>query len=123
MNPGLNSKVLPLLCVLFLVACGSDDGVEVDCPDGGEGEDWFWTGKVCRFSTKGFNYEVHDIAPARDSSDDLYAVGEFTAYKKNSVKYAARLNNSGDRVAHRLCQFIGNRSLGGHERFSQRDTA
>ena len=94
-NPGLNSKVFWFLCALFLAACGSDDGVEVDCQDGGEGEDWFWTGTVCRFSTKGFNYEVHDIAPAEDSSDDLYAVGEFTAYKKNTVKYAARLNNSG----------------------------
>lgn len=83
-----------ILCVL--TACGGSSGdVSVDCPDGGPGEDWFWTGKVCRLSTKGFNRNVHSIAPALDSSDDLYAVGEFTAYKKKTVKYAARLNNNG----------------------------
>jgi uncharacterized delta-60 repeat protein len=83
------------LFISLLAACGSGDDVSFDCPDGGPGEDWFWTGKVCRLSTKGFNWEVHSIAPALDSSDDLYAVGEFTAYKKNTVKYAARLNNNG----------------------------
>jgi len=92
----VRSFVFGITIIFVLTACGgSSDGVSVDCRDGGEGEDWFWTGKVCRFSTKGFNWDVHAIAPALDSSDDLYAVGEFTAYKKNSVKYAARLNNNG----------------------------
>jgi len=95
MKPGLSGNILPFLCIFFLAACGSEGGVEVDCPDEEGGEDWFWTGKVCRLSTKGFNWDVHSIAPALDSSDDLYAVGEFTAYKKNTVKYAARLNNKG----------------------------
>jgi uncharacterized delta-60 repeat protein len=85
------------ITILFvLTACGgSGDGVSFECPDGGPGEDWVWTGRVCRFITKGFNSSVSSIAPALDGSDDLYAVGGFKAYKKNSVEYIARLNNNG----------------------------
>ena len=91
----VRSSVFGITILFVLTACGGGDSASVDCPDAGEGEEWFWTGKVCRLSTKGFNWNVHSIAPALDSSDDLYAVGEFTAYKKNTVKYAARLNNNG----------------------------
>ena len=95
MKPRLSGDILLFLCIFFLVACGSGDGVSVDCPDGEKGEDWVWTGKVCSLRKNGFNWGVSSIAPALDGSDDLYAVGSFTHFKKRAVKYIARLNNDG----------------------------
>ena len=88
--------VFGITFLFVLTACGgSGDSVSVDCPDGEKGEDWVWTGRACSLRTKGFNSSVYSIAPALDSSDDLYAVGGFRAYKKRSVEYIARLNNDG----------------------------
>lgn len=95
MKPGLSGNILLFLCIFSLVACGSSDGVSVDCPDGEKGENWVWTGKVCSLRKDGFNWSVSSIAPALDGSDDLYAVGGFTHFKKRAVKYIARLNNDG----------------------------
>lgn len=81
------------LFISLLVACGGGDSVSVDCPDGEPGEDWVWTGKVCSLRRDGFNWTVSSISPALDGSDDLYALGAFTHFKKHPVKYIARLNN------------------------------
>ena len=84
------------ITILFvLTACGSSDNVSFECPDGGPGEDWVWTGKACSLRTDGFNSGVWSIAPALDGSDDLYAVGAFTHFKKRAVGHIARLNNDG----------------------------
>jgi uncharacterized delta-60 repeat protein len=95
MKPKLSSNVFLFFCISLLAACGSGDGVSVDCPDGNAGEDWVWTGKVCSLRKDGFNWSVSSIAPALDGSDDLYAVGSFTHFKKRAVKHIARLNNDG----------------------------
>jgi uncharacterized delta-60 repeat protein len=95
MKPGLSGNILLFLCIFILVACDSGDDVSLDCPDGEEGEEWVWTGKVCSLRKDGFNWSVYSIAPALDGSDDLYALGSFTHFKKHAVKYIARLNNDG----------------------------
>jgi hypothetical protein len=94
MKPRLSGNIFLFLCISLLVACGGD-GVSVDCPDGEKGEEWVWTGKVCSLRKDGFNRSVYSIAPALDGSDDLYALGSFTHFKKRAVKYIARLNNDG----------------------------
>ena len=90
-----SGHIFLLLCISLLVACGGGGGVSVDCPDGEKGEDWVWTGKVCSLRKDGFNWSVYAIAPALDGSDDLYAVGSFTHFKKGAVEHIARLNNDG----------------------------
>ncbi len=95
MKPKLSSNILLFLCIFLLVACGSGDSVSVDCPDGETGEDWVWNGTVCSLRKDGFNWSVESIAPALDGSNDLYAEGSFTHFKKHAVKYIARLNNDG----------------------------
>lgn len=44
---------------------------------------------------EGFDDTVNAIAPALDSSDDVYVVGEFSVYKNSPVNRIARLNNDG----------------------------
>jgi uncharacterized delta-60 repeat protein len=97
MKPRLSGNILLFLCIFLLVACGSGSGDDVrfDCPDGEKGENWVWTGKVCSLRKDGFNWSVSSIAPALDGSDDLYAVGSFTHFKKRAVEHIARLNNDG----------------------------
>ena len=97
MKSNLSGNIFLFLCISLLVACGggSGGGVSVDCPDGEEGEEWVWTGKVCSLRKDGFNWSVYSIAPALDGSDDLYAVGSFTHFKKQAAKYITRLNNDG----------------------------
>ena len=90
----LSSNILLFLCISSLAACG-DDGVNVDCPDGGGGEDWVWTGEVCSLRRDGFNWGVESIAPALDGSDDLYTEGSFTHFKNKAVNNIVRLNNNG----------------------------
>jgi len=81
------------LFISILAAC--DVGVRFECPDGEPGEDWVWNGTACSLRRDGFNWSVSSIAPALDGSDDLYAVGSFTHFKKRAVEYIARLNNDG----------------------------
>jgi len=96
MKQKLSSNIFLFLCISSLVACGGGGGgVNVDCPDGNAGENWVWTGEVCSLRRDGFNWSVSSISPALDGSDDLYAVGSFTHFKKRAVKYIARLNNDG----------------------------
>jgi len=96
MKPKLSSKIFLFLCISSLVACGGGgDSVEVECPDGNAGENWVWTGEVCSLRRDGFNWGVSSIAPALDGSNDLYAVGSFTHFKNQAIKYIARLNNDG----------------------------
>ncbi len=96
MKPKLRSNIFLFLCISSLVACGGgSDGVEVECPDGNAGENWVWTGEVCSLRRDGFNWSVSSIAPALDGSNDLYAVGSFTHFKNQAIKYIARLNNDG----------------------------
>jgi uncharacterized delta-60 repeat protein len=45
--------------------------------------------------TSGFNAAVSSIAPALDSSDDVYVGGDFTIYKNLEANHIARLNNDG----------------------------
>jgi len=44
---------------------------------------------------EGFNDTVTSIAPALDSSDDVYVGGSFTIYKNSATNRIARLNNDG----------------------------
>jgi uncharacterized delta-60 repeat protein len=46
-------------------------------------------------SRKGFNGNVNSIAPALDSSDDVYVGGIFRRYKNSEANRIARLNNDG----------------------------
>ena len=46
-------------------------------------------------STISFNGKVSSIAPALDSSDDVYVGGFFTIYKNSAANRIARLNNDG----------------------------
>jgi uncharacterized delta-60 repeat protein len=95
MKPKLSSNIFLFICISSLVACGGSDSVRVKCPDGNAGENWVWTGEVCSLRRDGFNWSVSSIAPALDGSNDLYAVGSFTHFKNQAIKYIARLNNDG----------------------------
>jgi len=96
MKQKLSSNIFLFLCISSLAACGGGGGgVNVDCPDGNAGENWVWTGEVCSLRRDGFNWSVSSIAPALDGSNDLYAVGSFTYFKNQAIKYIARLNNDG----------------------------
>jgi uncharacterized delta-60 repeat protein len=95
MKSSQSGNVFLFLCISLLAACGSGDDVSFECPDGEPGEDWVWTGKVCSLRKDGFNWTVSSISPALDGSDDLYAAGSFTHFKKRAAKYIARLNNDG----------------------------
>ncbi len=95
MKSKLSSNIFLFLCISSLVACGGDGDVRVKCPNGATGEEWVWNGTVCSLRKDGFNWGVESIAPALDGSDDLYAVGSFTHFKNQAVKYIARLNNNG----------------------------
>jgi uncharacterized delta-60 repeat protein len=46
-------------------------------------------------AAEGFDKKVNSIAPALDSSDDIYVGGEFTIFKNSPVNRIARLNNDG----------------------------
>jgi len=45
--------------------------------------------------TEGFNNTVTSVAPALDSSDDVYVGGSFTIYKNSAANGIARINNDG----------------------------
>ncbi len=46
-------------------------------------------------AAEGFNDTVTSIAPALDSSDDVYVGGSFTIYKNSAANGIARINNDG----------------------------
>lgn len=79
-----------VLSVLGVAGCSEGASVGVDCGSG-----WVWNGTVCSRRIDGFNWKVYSIALAQDGSEDLYAVGSFTHFKNEAVKYIARLNNDG----------------------------
>lgn len=91
----LKRTVFFVLFLVSLTSCGGSSSVRFECPEDTETEEWVWDGTVCSLRRDGFNFSVSSIAPARDGSNDMYAVGSFTHFKNNAITYIARLNNDG----------------------------